>query len=235
MGARVALQICLGTSTSSSSVQQQQQQPADLIRTSSQSKVSWVGAVVISGTPGIPDQDLRSARILKDAELADMLTQLGSERFISWWYDQPLWKTLKAHPGFDRMLQKRVLDHCGNEQGLALALKYGSTGRMQPLWGQLKSCYLSLLLVAGQADSKFAGIKRRMAARLKQGSLAAAGAVEGSQPAGSSNGSSSKQQQRSSVISHQWAELPGVGHAVHVEAPLQLLELIQGFIAKLQQ
>jgi pimeloyl-ACP methyl ester carboxylesterase len=69
-----------------------------------------------------------------------------------------------------------------------------------------------LLLVAGQLDSKFAGIKRRMMARLRQGLSARA----------------AEQQQQQHVV-HQWAEVPGVGHAVHVEAPLQLLQLIKGF------
>jgi isochorismate synthase/2-succinyl-5-enolpyruvyl-6-hydroxy-3-cyclohexene-1-carboxylate synthase/2-succinyl-6-hydroxy-2,4-cyclohexadiene-1-carboxylate synthase/O-succinylbenzoate synthase len=86
-----------------------------------------------------------------------------------------------------------------------------------PLWGELRSCQVPLLLVAGQLDSKFAGIKRRMMARLRQG-LSARAAEQQQQ----------EQQQQQHVV-HQWAEVPGVGHAVHVEAPLQLLQLIKGF------
>lgn len=85
---------------------------------------------------------------------------------------------------------------------------------------------MPLLLVAGQLDSKFAGIKRRMMARLRQGLSSAA---FGSTTAASEQQQPSRQQQ----ISHQWAEVPGAGHAVHVEAPLQLLQLINGFIETL--
>jgi pimeloyl-ACP methyl ester carboxylesterase len=41
-------------------------------------------------------------------------------------------------------------------------------------------------------------------------------------------------QEKQRQIMHQWAEVPGAGHAVHVEAPLQLLSLIEGFLSKLQ-
>jgi pimeloyl-ACP methyl ester carboxylesterase len=113
-----------------------------------------------------------------------------------------------------------------------------------------------MLLVAGQLDAKFAGIKRRMFARLRQGiaavpaAAAAAGAATGTAPAVTSKddkqgagmsaaelGAEIQQQQQAgtgATIMHQWAEVPGAGHAVHVEAPLQLLQLVRGFIQQLQ-
>lgn len=104
-----------------------------------------------------------------------------------------------------------------------------------PLWGELRSCQVPLLLVAGQLDSKFAGIKRRMMARLRQGLTTAASA--GTDSSTISNGSSSSSNGTAAVpeqqIIHQWAEVPGAGHAVHVEAPLQLLKLVKGFIETL--
>jgi hypothetical protein len=115
MGARVVLQLGLKP-------EQQQQKPG--------SRVHWAGAVVISGTPGIPDADLRAARVQKDAELAAMLTQQGSARFLEWWYQQPLWASLRRHPGFSRLLRQRQREQQGQEQQLAAALKYGSTGSM---------------------------------------------------------------------------------------------------------
>ncbi|KAF6258054.1 Alpha/Beta hydrolase protein [Scenedesmus sp. NREL 46B-D3] len=118
MGARVVLQLALK--------QQEQQQRAG----GTGSRVQWAGAVVISGTPGMPDADLRAARVQKDAELASMLTLQGSARFLEWWYQQPLWASLRQHPGFSRLLQQRQREQLGQEQQLAAALQYGSTGRM---------------------------------------------------------------------------------------------------------
>jgi len=116
MGARVALQMVLAGSSSSSS-----------------SRVCWAGAVVVSGTPGMPDADLRSARISKDAELAAMLTEAGAAAFLEWWYQQPLWASFRAHPGFSRIVARRAAELAGQEQQLAAALLYMSTGRMVSL------------------------------------------------------------------------------------------------------
>lgn len=118
----------------------------------------------------------------------------------------------------------------------------------EPMWGELRGCRLPMLLVAGQLDAKFAGIKRRMFARLRQG-LAAAGAAaeagaaaveeQGVDLSAAELGAEVQQQQGSAVsgagIMHQWAEVPGAGHAVHVEAPLQLLQLVRGFMQQLQE
>jgi hypothetical protein len=114
-----------------------------------------------------------------------------------------------------------------------------------------------MLLVAGQLDAKFAGIKRRMFARLRQGiatapaaaaaakvgATAAATAADGEEPgvemSSAELGAEIQQQQRvaagAAVIMHQWAEVPGAGHAVHVEAPLQLLQLVRSFMQQLQK
>jgi hypothetical protein len=86
--------------------------------------------VIISGTPGIPDPDLRAARVAKDQELADLLLSLGAAGFLEWWYQQPLWASLRAHPRFERLLEKRAGEQAGQEQQLAASLKYSSTGRM---------------------------------------------------------------------------------------------------------
>jgi pimeloyl-ACP methyl ester carboxylesterase len=123
----------------------------------------------------------------------------------------------------------------------------------EPLWAALPACQVPLLLVAGQLDVKFAGIKRRMMAKLKQGAAAAAAAQY--QVTTRSGGNSSwdsatsrlaleldaqqqQQQQHPQVMGsaitcrHQWAELPQVGHPVHLEAPLQLLQLLEGFASQ---
>jgi len=138
MGARVALQSVLRKHTHNHLWQQQQQQQqkpgphnaASSSSSSSRNGVCWAGAVIVSGTPGIPDPDLRAARVQKDLELADLLLSLGAEGFLQWWYQQPLWGSLRAHPGFRRLLLKRAAEQEGQEQQLAASLKYSSTGRM---------------------------------------------------------------------------------------------------------
>jgi pimeloyl-ACP methyl ester carboxylesterase len=123
------------------------------------------------------------------------------------------------------------------------------------MWGELRGCQLPMLLVAGQLDAKFAGIKRRMFARLRQGLVtaaaepgAAAAEEQGLELSAAELGAELLQQQQQQQqqqkqgqpvggagIMHQWAEVPGAGHAVHVEAPLQLLQLFRGFVQQLQE
>jgi pimeloyl-ACP methyl ester carboxylesterase len=96
-----------------------------------------------------------------------------------------------------------------------------------------------LLLVAGQLDPKFVGIHRRMLAQLAPPS-----------PRGATGDSVAEQRQQqqqevgeeADVVTaaaaagptHTLVELPNVGHAVHVEAPLQLLAVLQDFLASLE-
>jgi hypothetical protein len=129
MGARAVLQAVLGR-------QQQQQQHAEGWRSSdadtpgSMRVIDWAGAVVVSGTPGMPDPQLRAARAPRDAELADLLQALGAREFIAWWYAQPLWGSLRQHPRFAQLCARRAAEHAGCERPLAAALAHGSTGRM---------------------------------------------------------------------------------------------------------
>jgi hypothetical protein len=136
MGARVALQSVLGKQSAARSFQHNSVSANSSSSSSSSSgsgsssSVRWAGAVIISGTPGIPDPDLRAARVAKDRELSDLLLSMGAAGFLGWWYQQPLWGSLRAHPGFRALLAKRAAEQAGQEGELAAALTYSSTGRM---------------------------------------------------------------------------------------------------------
>jgi isochorismate synthase/2-succinyl-5-enolpyruvyl-6-hydroxy-3-cyclohexene-1-carboxylate synthase/2-succinyl-6-hydroxy-2,4-cyclohexadiene-1-carboxylate synthase/O-succinylbenzoate synthase len=135
MGARAAMQAVLGkqhppqgsAATSSATTPSSNGGSSS---SSSRSTVRWAGTVLISGTPGIPDPELRAARVAKDQEVADLLKAVGAASFLRWWYWQPLWASLRAHPGFERLLEKRVGEQEGQEEQLAASLTYASTGRM---------------------------------------------------------------------------------------------------------
>jgi isochorismate synthase/2-succinyl-5-enolpyruvyl-6-hydroxy-3-cyclohexene-1-carboxylate synthase/2-succinyl-6-hydroxy-2,4-cyclohexadiene-1-carboxylate synthase/O-succinylbenzoate synthase len=142
MGARAAMQAVLGKQSSPPPQQQQGAGATSSTTTprsngsSSRDTVRWAGAVLISGTPGIPDPELRAARVAKDQELADLLRAVGAASFLRWWYRQPLWASLRAYPGFERLLAKRVGEQEGQEEQLAASLTYASTGRMVSMaWG----------------------------------------------------------------------------------------------------
>jgi isochorismate synthase/2-succinyl-5-enolpyruvyl-6-hydroxy-3-cyclohexene-1-carboxylate synthase/2-succinyl-6-hydroxy-2,4-cyclohexadiene-1-carboxylate synthase/O-succinylbenzoate synthase len=88
----------------------------------------WAGAAVVSGTPGIPNPEQRADRTARDAELAGALRAQGLAQFVDWWYRQPLWASLRAHPRFAETAGKRAA--AGDAGELASALEGMSTGRM---------------------------------------------------------------------------------------------------------
>jgi isochorismate synthase/2-succinyl-5-enolpyruvyl-6-hydroxy-3-cyclohexene-1-carboxylate synthase/2-succinyl-6-hydroxy-2,4-cyclohexadiene-1-carboxylate synthase/O-succinylbenzoate synthase len=122
-----------------------------------------------------------------------------------------MWATLRASPRFQALLQQR--QGSGDAQQLAAVLAAASPGRAPSVWRELQAAAAAgslprLLLVAGQEDGKFVGVAERLAA-----SLTPAGDKEG--PAG--------------AAAAKVALVPGCGHAVHIERPAELLQLLQRF------
>lgn len=91
-----------------------------------------------------------------------------------------------------------------------------------------------LLLVAGELDPKFVGIHRRMLAQFAPPPPPAAGATEGPAPvagAGAPAAGAGAPRRPEHVL----VELPSCGHALHVEAPLQLLAVLRRFLDSLEE
>ncbi|OVA12535.1 Thiamine pyrophosphate enzyme [Macleaya cordata] len=152
------------------------------------------GAVVISGSPGITDDEGRKSRMALDDARAHSLTQHGLQFFLDTWYTGGLWKSLKAHPHFEQIISSRVQHD--DVRALAKALSDLSTGRQPSLWEELKQCEKPLLVVFGEKDTKFKKIAQEMCHEIRF---------------------------RSRTISKEMIEIPDCGHAVHLENPLSLI------------
>lgn len=183
MGARIALQMAL--------------------RYNDQIK----GAVIISGSPGIKDDERRRSRRAQDDAKARFLTEHGLQFFLETWYTGVLWKSLRDHPNFRKIISSRMQHD--DVHSLARSLSDLSTGRQPSLWEELKHCKKPLLFVVGEKDKKFKKIAQEMCHEI------------------------SLNPNNNSKETQQLVEVPDCGHAVHLENPLPLISAISQFWRKL--
>jgi 2-succinyl-6-hydroxy-2,4-cyclohexadiene-1-carboxylate synthase len=116
------------------------------------------GLVLIGGTAGIDDPDERAARRTQDAATARRLEVDGLEAFLDTWLEQPLFAGLPPERAFrEERLENTV-------EGLVSSLELAGTGSQEPLWDQLPSLTVPVLVVAGARDEKFSALARRMSA-----------------------------------------------------------------------
>jgi 2-succinyl-6-hydroxy-2,4-cyclohexadiene-1-carboxylate synthase len=143
MGGRVALHVALAA-------------PARVTR-----------LTLVSCTPGIEDDAEREARRTSDRRLADELERDPFERFIERWGAQPLF----AEDPPEVVERAREDQRRNDPRALAVAIRGIGTGEMTPLWRRLGELAMPTAVVAGDRDTKFVAIGRRMAPLLAAGEL----------------------------------------------------------------
>jgi 2-succinyl-6-hydroxy-2,4-cyclohexadiene-1-carboxylate synthase len=141
LGARVALHVAL----------------ADPTRLS--------GLIVLGASRGIFDPDERAQRRLRDQALADHLSDVGTEVFLSEWLAQPLFATLGPHAESETRSRDAM--------GLAQSLRLAGTGTQEWLGDSLASIDVATLALAGELDIKFIAEARAIAASLPNGTFVA--------------------------------------------------------------
>ena len=117
-------------------------------------------AVLIGSSPGLESASERQARAARDRALADSLEGDDFERFLSDWYDRPLFGGLKDTPGFAKILARRLE---GDPRALAAALRALSVGVQPSLWPDLATLASPLRVVVGERDPKYVALGRRVA------------------------------------------------------------------------
>ncbi|KAH6797875.1 2-oxoglutarate decarboxylase/hydro-lyase/magnesium ion-binding protein [Perilla frutescens var. hirtella] len=121
-------------------------------------------AVIISGSPGLIDNDARTIRKAKDDFRASTLVSNGLEFFLETWYAEELWTSLRSHPHFKQIVSNRSKHE--DLHTLGKALSDLSIGRQPSLWEDLKQCKVPLQLVVGEKDGKFKAIAHEMHERI---------------------------------------------------------------------
>ncbi|NTU53923.1 MAG: 2-succinyl-6-hydroxy-2,4-cyclohexadiene-1-carboxylate synthase [Chlorobiaceae bacterium] len=115
-------------------------------------------AVIISSSPGLRTEEERSARRKSDEGIARKIER-NFGGFIEFWYNQPLFATLKSHALFHEIESCRLQ---GSPKKLAQALRLLGTGNQPSLWSELPDNRVPMLFCIGEKDSKYVEIGREM-------------------------------------------------------------------------
>lgn len=112
--------------------------------------------VVIGATAGIDDLDERRARRTSDDALANRIIEIGVERFVDEWLTQPLFASLRP----EQTQREQRLENTA--EGLSSSLRNCGTGTQTPLWDELHTLEMPVLVLAGANDSKFRELGERL-------------------------------------------------------------------------
>jgi 2-succinyl-6-hydroxy-2,4-cyclohexadiene-1-carboxylate synthase len=124
--------------------------------------------VLESASPGLKTTGEELSRRQADSQLANQLETSDFQLFLLKWYAQPIFKTLKQHPQFADVIERRLQN---NPIELAKSLRQMGTGSQPGLWNKIEENKIPLLLLVGEHDDKFKAINAEIAGRCERANL----------------------------------------------------------------
>lgn len=115
--------------------------------------------LIESASPGLPTYWQRLKRRLRDRRLADELNGVAFSDFLTRWYQQPLFRSLRESDQFSEIFARRLNNR---PEELARSLTYMGTGKQPSLWKHLPRIRMPLLILVGERDAKYRDIAARM-------------------------------------------------------------------------
>jgi len=115
-------------------------------------------AFLESTSPGLATPAEQSDRRQQDERLAQSI-QTNFLEFLNKWYQADLFKSLKTHPSFSELLDRR---HQNDPDELTRSLVSMGTGSQPSLWSELPQTKIPLHFIVGTADQKFCAINQKM-------------------------------------------------------------------------
>ena len=122
-----------------------------------QSKVTAL--IMESTTAGIEDICDQKQRVQFDLLLADKIKDEGIEAFTDFWFNTPLFRSLRNHIDFENEKNKR---NKNSVMGLANSLSGFSTGLMPNYWDRIHTIKVPVLLISGEFDEKYTKLNAEM-------------------------------------------------------------------------
>ncbi len=114
--------------------------------------------IIVSASPGLMTIEEQIKRQEHDEKVARKIER-NFDGFITAWYDQPLFSTLKHHSIFKEVESERKIN---DPRNLALALRVLGTGRQGSQWEALQHNRVPVRLFAGEKDERYVEIGRQM-------------------------------------------------------------------------
>jgi 2-succinyl-6-hydroxy-2,4-cyclohexadiene-1-carboxylate synthase len=123
------------------------------------------GLVLISATAGIDHDDDRAARRAADRALADEIERIGAPAFVERWLAQPMFAGVP--------LERADADEraANTAAGLASSLRHHGQAEMPPRWDDLTRITAPALVLAGELDTRYVFLARKLAAALPEAAL----------------------------------------------------------------
>ena len=115
----------------------------------------WKAAVLESASPGLRTAKEREERRKKDAKIARKLETETYDKFLTDWYRQPLFQSLKNNKKFPKLFLQRLEN---NPHLLAISLRMMGLGAQPSLWKAGQRIDTPILLLTGEFDRKFRNI-----------------------------------------------------------------------------
>ena len=119
--------------------------------------------VLVSASPGIADEQERTARRDADERLAQEIERDGVDAFLERWLAQPLFATLpRERSGIDERRARNTIE------GMTSQLRVLGQGVQPSNWERLGGLRMPVLLIVGERDTKYVEIAQRMADAIPQ-------------------------------------------------------------------
>ena len=126
--------------------------------------------ILESSSPGLENAAEREERRASDEALAASIECEGVPAFVELWERLPLFASQRTLPiECRKAMHRQRLQN--NATGLAQSLRGVGTGVQPSLYTQLPALHIPVLIIAGELDTKFTTIAKRMAHALPQSQL----------------------------------------------------------------
>jgi len=126
--------------------------------------------VLESSSPGLLSDEEKEIRKKEDNRVADFIVENTIEDFINLWLSQDIFKSLQNLPP-DKKNKLREAKLKNNRIGLANMLRGFGTGEMNSVWNELAKINCEVLMVAGELDSKYIKISKRIQDKIRKSKL----------------------------------------------------------------